>query len=279
MILHWVICLSLCLATRDDLPHDIDGRRTFAEFLFQQGRFVEASVEFQRLAWYSRDSGDRAGWCNAITMARECLSATRDYAGVIRLNGALLLSADTCNSCETRLSTARALLGMGSFSAAIETLDVALASPGCLKRSLNDAAYYRIVAFLNLNELDSAQVVIHEYRASVGTDLRLETAWSTYEVLRSIKHVSPPVATALSVIPGGGYWYSGYRQTAIYSLVTVAALTLAASSAYRSGQDGFGGFIAGLTLVWYVGSAYGGHASARQRNDWEVARGLAGLTY
>jgi hypothetical protein len=77
---------------------------------------------------------------------------------------------------------------------------------------------------------------------------------------------NPAVARGLALVPGLGYWYAGYKQTAWASLLVNAVFIGATIQAFRSDQEILGGFLGFFTLSWYAGNVYGSAVAARRHN-------------
>jgi len=77
---------------------------------------------------------------------------------------------------------------------------------------------------------------------------------------------SPVVAGLLSIVPGLGYVYTGYYQTAISSLILNGILFGSAYELREHGLKFTASSAVGIGLGWYVGSIYGSIQSAKKRN-------------
>jgi len=78
---------------------------------------------------------------------------------------------------------------------------------------------------------------------------------------------SPGKATALGIIPGLGYFYSGHRQTALASFLVNGVFAGATIQAFRKDQSILGGFLSLFAVSWYVGNVYGSSRAAHQYNQ------------
>ena len=71
----------------------------------------------------------------------------------------------------------------------------------------------------------------------------------------------------MGVFPGGGYFYSGFRQTGISALIVNLVFAEAAREAFRHDQPTLGGFLTAFGASWYAGSIYGSGKTAERYND------------
>jgi hypothetical protein len=77
---------------------------------------------------------------------------------------------------------------------------------------------------------------------------------------------SPAIAGLLGIVPGLGYAYAGFPQTAIASLVVNGLFFAGTYKAFEGGNAGLGTMLGLMSLGWYGGNVYGSVASAQRRN-------------
>ena len=83
---------------------------------------------------------------------------------------------------------------------------------------------------------------------------------------KQLKLRSPEVAGLLSVIPGLGYYYNGYKQTALSSFFVNSLFIWAANQSFSNGNDGLGTLIGVFGIGFYSGNIYGSIMSAKETN-------------
>lgn len=78
---------------------------------------------------------------------------------------------------------------------------------------------------------------------------------------------NPKVATALSLVPGLGYYYAGYRRTALTALAVNTLFALGTVKAWKDENYGLAALSGLLGSGWYLGGMYGAGVSADRRNQ------------
>jgi len=82
----------------------------------------------------------------------------------------------------------------------------------------------------------------------------------------NLSYKSPTLAGILSIIPGLGYLYDGYYETALMSFAVNGVLIWATYEAYDEGLNGLGTALAMFTFGWYGGNIYGSIVCAEKEN-------------
>lgn len=77
---------------------------------------------------------------------------------------------------------------------------------------------------------------------------------------------SPAIAGVLAVIPGLGYLYDGYEQTALSSFIVNGLFIWGTFEAFRKDNQSVGTMLGILSFGWYAGNIYGSVISAQRRN-------------
>jgi hypothetical protein len=83
---------------------------------------------------------------------------------------------------------------------------------------------------------------------------------------KQLKRKSPRVAGVLSIIPGGGFAYTGRYQDALMALVINGGLIWAAYEAFDNDLPALGTCISIVGFGFYAGNIYGGASSAHKYN-------------
>jgi len=81
-----------------------------------------------------------------------------------------------------------------------------------------------------------------------------------------IKYKKPALAATLSVVPGLGYLYSGYPQTALSALLVNGMFMLGTYQAFNANNSGLGAIMGVFALGWYSGNIYGAYTTAERKN-------------
>lgn len=82
----------------------------------------------------------------------------------------------------------------------------------------------------------------------------------------NLKFKSPTKAGLLAIVPGMGYLYAGYKQTAFSALIVNGLFMWGTYEAYDRGNTGTGVMLSLLSFGWYSGNIFGSVASAKRRN-------------
>lgn len=95
--------------------------------------------------------------------------------------------------------------------------------------------------------------------------------------LESLKRKRKSVAMALSIIPGGGYIYTGQPKNALTSLIINSVLGYASYTSFKNKNYGLGIIMSALTLSFYTGNIFGAGNSANLRNNSNERKTLVKL--
>ena len=93
------------------------------------------------------------------------------------------------------------------------------------------------------------------------------TNFKLSESALQIKDKSPAIAGLFSIIPGGGYLYTGHKQTAFSALVVNGLLAYATYTSVKNKNYGMGILTGVFNLSFYVGNIYGATKSAKRFNE------------
>jgi hypothetical protein len=82
-----------------------------------------------------------------------------------------------------------------------------------------------------------------------------------------IKYKNPKTAMFLSILPGAGYLYTGYKQTALSSLLVNGLLAYATSSNIKNKNIGMSLLTGVFSLSFYISNIQGAFKSAIKYNS------------
>ena len=102
----------------------------------------------------------------------------------------------------------------------------------------------------------------------------VEALLAEMEKIDSLDRKSPFLAGLFSIVPGGGYLYSGRFQDAAVAFFVNAALMGASYESFDNDLEVLGSLIALVDLGFYSGSIYGGISSAHKYNRASYKRFL-----
>jgi len=81
-----------------------------------------------------------------------------------------------------------------------------------------------------------------------------------------LKYKNPQLAGVLGVIPGLGYWYSGYKKSAMSAFVLNSLFILSAAKSFENNNDQLGVLLGAFGLSFYAGNIYGSVQTAERTN-------------
>lgn len=252
----------------------------FGDFLLSTGESSRAVGEYFRAYWVARQdsSGVRLDALNGVGRAQ---LAAGDYEAVIGLRrGSLASQFGACEVGDLDVLAATAALRLGQVDIASSFLLQQRAS-GCRPSTLVPGRIEilsGITAAHAENWSEAAQWFssVPPESPSAGT----AAAYSRLAVQGSLLSTKDPKRAALlGIVPGGGYFYAGYRQTAVAALLVNLVFAEAAREAFRHDQPTLGGFLSVFGLSWYAGSIYGSYHSAIRRNHWQRESVLSQFEY
>ena len=81
------------------------------------------------------------------------------------------------------------------------------------------------------------------------------------------KKKNPSLAKVLSIIPGGGYLYTGHKGSALTSFLINTLLAYATYTSIKSENYGMAGVCGFMGLSFYIGNINGAGRSARRYNQ------------
>lgn len=83
---------------------------------------------------------------------------------------------------------------------------------------------------------------------------------------KNLKFKNPTLAGFLSIVPGLGYLYDGYNQTAISAFIVNGLFINGTSETLKRGDNNLGSMLGILSFGWYAGNIYGSIVSAERKN-------------
>lgn len=235
----------------------------FAEQLRNEQEFYRAITEYQRFLAYFPESPkaldayfnifdcyflgerylDAMAWCRRI-------QSNYPQEEVISL---------------TKFNIGKCLFKVENYSSAKNFFSdvIATAHDSVLK---DQARYWSGLCYLRESEWEKA---FHEFSAiPANSPLSTKSQFAARRALEgnSLPRKNPLLAGLFSIVPGGGYVYTGSVQTGLAALLVNSLFALGAYSAFREEGTGVGVFISVITLGWYTGGIYGSVVGAHKYN-------------
>jgi tetratricopeptide (TPR) repeat protein len=84
---------------------------------------------------------------------------------------------------------------------------------------------------------------------------------------KHLKYKDPVIASALGIIPGLGYLYSGYSETAVSSIFVNSLFIGGATKAFENDNKSLGMILGTFGFGFYTGNIYGSFQTAQRKNQ------------
>ena len=250
-----LIAFTLTAFCSDSFPDT-----SFADFLFHEKEFELAVTEYYRYIFVIPDSTElsRQYYLQII----KCYFLSEQYEKCTRLANDIIPTAISNNySDELNRYSGLSYLQMGYPRVGLINFE---------NISDRKAQLYKCISHLYLSQTDKASQALK--LAPVYEDSLLNTArirlLSAVEECNNIRYKKPLLAGAMSaVLPGSGYLYTGYYQTAFSSLILNALLLGTANELLNENFKFTGGTMALISFGWYIGNIYGSYNAAIKTNE------------
>lgn len=236
----------------------------FARYLYDNGTYLESFIEFQRLVRYYPNS--KLLYLSHIG-SFQSLYAQAEYREAINYGMKLIENKNINNEYNPYLYfwMGAGALHLGNYRNARETFKMVT--------EIYDKSYYDKsliltgVSFAYEQEWYNAEKVF----ASFNYDSPYyDNVSSMHSIsLMAINHnwKNPTIAGLLGIVPGAGYLYSGFTQTAISAFIINSLFMGATYKAFEDGNIPLGVILSFISAGWYSGSIYGSIAAAYRRNE------------
>jgi putative component of membrane protein insertase Oxa1/YidC/SpoIIIJ protein YidD len=155
----------------------------------------------------------------------------------------------------------------------LQNYDQSLKVNSVALEACNDTLFKPKILMLNgllyANKYDwKNSMMAYQYLAAFETHKTIANSnYNLTERALRIKDKMPVIAGALSIIPGGGYLYTGHKQTAFSALVVNGLLAYATYTSIKNKNYGMGILTGVFNLSFYVGNIYGATKSAKRFNE------------
>jgi len=231
----------------------------FAEELFRKRDFNRAITEYQRLIIYFPDSAIKP---LAAKRLLQCYYQSGQYLEAVHLGQEMIRNGFVRNDeMEVEFYIGASYFRLKNFSKARAEFQK-------ITGGMGDKASLLIgLAFVNEEKWEEAQ-------KSFTCILPESELYKKAEQLKelacrgpSLGQKNPKVAGILAIVPGMGYLYDGYKQTALSSFIVNGLFFWATADAFKKDNDGLKPIMGILSLGWYAGNIYGSAVSAYRKNE------------
>ena len=254
---------SLPVCANPAITIDAQSQFDYANTLFDQGNFSAAAMEYRRFIHFFADDPRVP---NARFQIGLSLLNDRQFKQAIDAFQAVIDSYDASHlAIDAYFKISEAHLIQRDFGAAILALQNLLLTTD--NKDIADKAYYRLGwIYIEMAAWDRAREQFSRMSESNRMKYNLEILLSELDQEKQLKRKSPRVAGALSIIPGGGFAYTGRYQDAFMALVINGGLIWAAYEAFDNDLPALGTCITIVGFGFYAGNIYGGVSSAHKYN-------------
>lgn len=250
------------LAAGGTLQLSADDQFRFAQDAAAGGAYTQAVFEFRRFVHFFPDD-PRVGEARlAIGRAlfsdrqfREAISAFRE---VVEKEGGRL-------SETARLEISAAHLALGETRAALQALDELLVFTD--DGDMKDQAWLQVGwIYLDQGDFAAARQALARVRPESRETLGIGEIEQSLDRVDDLPRKSPAAAGIFSLVPGGGYLYTGLKRDALVAFLVNGAFAAAAWEAFDNDLPVLGGILTTVGLGFYAGNIYGGVSSAHKFN-------------
>jgi tetratricopeptide (TPR) repeat protein len=239
-----------------------DDQFSFAREAAEKGAYTQAVFEFRRFVHFFPDDprvGEaRMAIGRALFMDRQYREAISAFREVVEKQGGQL--AETA-----LLEISAAHLALGETGAALQALEELLAVTA--DDEVRDRVWLRVGwIYLDQGEFAAARQAFARVRLESREKLGIGEIEQGLERADDIPRKSPAAAGVFSLVPGGGYLYTGLKRDALVAFLVNGAFAAAAWEAFDNDLPVLGGILTTVGLGFYAGNIYGGVSSAHKFN-------------
>jgi len=234
----------------------------FAEMLQSEGSYDKAIIEYRRLLFYYPESDYRLHSLKAIL---RCHYSASNYLDAIH-QGQRMLSE---NIEEDELAEIDFIIGNSFFK--VGNFPIARTYYNDIINLKNDTYKEKSELLLALSFANESMWPDAEssFLSINNTSEYSNSADSCIKLVRegmALKEKKPVIAGFLSIMPGLGYLYDGYKQTALSSFIVNSLFFWSTYEAFHKDNESLGAMLSILSFGWYTGNIYGSVISANRKN-------------
>lgn len=268
-VLCCIICCILSLnfqlaAASGQAIDDPDHLYDFASSSYEQGDYMTAMVEFKRFVFFFPDDprADEAAFKIGMSNFHEgrYSQAIDAFEAAVKKYGASEYAV------EAVFMLSQSYLKLNDTETALNQLQ--LLAGRTARQDVRDRALYRIGwLYLQDGDLSSARAAFASISEKNQALYRIEDVMERLDEPKELPYKSPMLAGLYSIIPGGGYFYTGRYKDGLIAFLINAGLAAAAYEHFDHELYATGGLISMVNLGFYSGSIYGGINAAQKHNQ------------
>ncbi|MGM0453616.1 MAG: tetratricopeptide repeat protein [Thermodesulfobacteriota bacterium] len=243
---------------------DADSLYTFAAHSYEQGNYMTAVVEFEKLLFFYPDDPRSSEAAFKIGMAH--FHENRFSAAIEAFDGVIEKYPESGFSTEAAFMRSRCHEKLNDTKMALSRLE------GMARRAtetdVRDRAFYRIGRLhLKNGKISSARSAFAAVTPENRPHYRIEKILARLDRPRELARKNPLIAGLYSIFPGGGYVYTGRYRDALIAFAINTGMAVAAWESFDNDLPATGGMISAIGLGFYSGSIYGGINAAHKYNQ------------
>ncbi len=259
-----VLLLTACGAFAGGGPTDADCLYDFAVHSYEQGQYMTAVVEFQKLIFFYPDDPRSSEAAFKIGMAH--FHQNRFSAAIEAFDAVIEKYPASGSATEAGFMRSRCHVKLNDTKAALSRLEQI--ARRATKTGVRDRALYRIGRLhLKNQKLSSARAAFTAVTPENRAHYRIEKILAQLDRPRDLARKNPLLAGLYSIFPGGGYVYTGRYRDALIAFVINTGMAVAAWESFDNDLPATGGMISAIGLGFYSGSIYGGINAAHKYNQ------------
>ena len=243
---------------------DADALYAFAAHSYEQGEYMTAVVEFQKLLFFYPDDPRSSEAAFKIGMAH--FHENRFSAAIEAFNGVIEKYPASGFATEAGFMRSRCHVKVNDTKMALSRLENMARS--ATETDVRDRAFYRIGRLqLKNGKISSARSAFAAVTPENRAHYRIEKILAQLDRPRELARKNPLLAGLYSIFPGGGYVYTGRYRDALIAFVINTGMAVAAWESFDNDLPAIGGMISAVGLGFYSGSIYGGINAAHKYNQ------------
>ncbi len=237
MILLFILMLFLSVTTAQET------RMFFADYLFNENKYQEAAIEYQRVI-FSDTSGETNRFKLNLAKCYKEMDVPKAALHILKE----LLNDSGALDLQSRMLGAEINIQLGDYKTAFEWLEPLQQSNALLAKGY---------ALFNLQRPQEAKNMLMKVPQQDSLFNKASRLCDYLKHTNAVKHKSYTIAGLLALMPGGGHLYTGRKGDALYSALLVGAFSGLTYFYYFNGSKTRGVACGTICGIFYGGSIYG----------------------
>lgn len=247
---------------------------SFAKFLQQEGDYGRAITEYRRLLNYYPQTEFKR---EALMGILDCYYYSKNYKTVQYHGEQLLEESLVTNLDHLRILLASSYIKTDKFQEARVHLNSINKTTHNL---LGDKAI--ILEGISYSKEGDWPKAEEKFSAISNKSEYKDYASKLIGLCRERKNLdekSPALAGFLALVPGLGYLYDGFEQTAVVTFIVNGLLIWGTYESFQRDNDEWGWVLGAMSLGWYSGNIYGSVVSAERVNEKNRSELMAKINF